>query len=126
MNVDELKEKIVKKFGSVNKFCNCANINYQTLSNLFRQQDSPSRQSKLKELARKVTKTKIKKLDGFEITDKLIEKIRVAIVTNHKTYQAFCDAHSISNTWLSALLNGKHKLVSKRVRNLCLILEIKI
>lgn len=126
MEIEALKAQIVEKFGSVNRFCNLSGTNYQTLSNLFRQQDSPFRQIKLKELASKVKRTKVKKIIGIDITDELIEKIRVAIVSQYKTYQAFCIQHSISDTWLSALLNGKHKLVSKRVKNLCVILKIKI
>ena len=126
MEIEALKAQIVGKFGSVNRFCNLSGTNYQTLSNLFRQQDSPFRQSKLKELAKKVKRTKVKKIIVIDITDELIEKIRVAIVSQYKTYQEFCGQHSISDTWLSALLNGKHKLVSKRVKNLCVILKIKI
>ncbi len=126
MEVKILKARIVKKFGSVNRFCNISGTNYQTLQNLFRQSDSKFKQIKLKELSGQVTRVKVAPLEGVDITNELLEKIRVAIVTKYKTYQEFCVVNHVSNTWLSALLNGKHRLVSNRVKSLCDILSIEI
>lgn len=123
MTVATLKKRITKKFGSVSRFCNVAKLNKQNLDNLFRLTDSAYKQQRLKELAVTVKETENMALPG-ELTDELLEQIRVAIVTKNKSYGAFCDVHKISNTWLSALLNGKHRLVSTRVRSLCKILNI--
>lgn len=126
MKVETIKKRIVKKFGSVNRFCNIAGMNYQNVNNLFRLKDGPLKQSKLKELNEKVSKTKEKPVEGIEVNDDLLKRIRVAILTDHKNYLEFCKAKKISNTWLSALLNGKHRLLSKRVLNLCEILNVTI
>lgn len=123
MTVTTLKKRIVKKFGSVSRFCNVAGLNKQNLDNLFRLTESKHKQARLKELAQKVKETEDKELAG-ELTDELLEQIRVAIVTKNKSYQEFCEKHKISNTWLSALLNGKHRLISGRVRSLCETLNI--
>lgn len=125
MKVETVKNKIVKKFGSVNKFCNLAGLNYANLNNVFRQKESAYKQQKLKELMKSLEDTNVELTDA-EITPKLLEQIRVGIVTRYKTYKAFCDKHNISNTWLSALLNGKHILVSAKVKELCAILKIKV
>lgn len=127
MKVETLKKKIVKKFGSVNRFCNIAGKNYQNINNLFRLTDGPLKQSKLKELDAVVRKTKKDAVvEGLEVSDDLLKRIRVAILTDHKNFLEFCKAKKVSNTWLSALLNGKHRLLSKRVLNLCETLNVPV
>jgi hypothetical protein len=124
MQVETLKNRITRKFGSITKFCKASGVNYIDLYNLFRQQDTRFKRERLKDLHKKVKETPVISLDGIEITPELLEKIRVSIRTKYNTYQQFCTEHGVSNTWLSALLNGKHVLISNRVKNLCRILNI--
>jgi hypothetical protein len=125
MTVETVKTRIITKFGSLNKFCNVTGLNLANLSNLFRRKDSKQKQQELKDLLALANKADVTQTE-YEITPEVIEKIRVAIVTKYKTYQAFCNQHGFSNTWLSALLNGKHKLVSYRVKELLTILKIEL
>lgn len=125
MTVETVKKRIIKKFGSVNKFCNVTGTNFANLSNLFRRKESTQKQSELKKLLLLVDSSDVTQTEN-ELSAEVIEKIRVAIVTKYKTYQTFCTQHGFSNTWLSAVLNGKHKLVSNRVKDLCNILKIDL
>ncbi len=123
MKVETLKNRIIKKFGSVSRFCNVAGLNKQNLDNAFRLKDSNLKQRRLRIIAKTVTETEDKNLPG-ELTDQLLQRIKTSIRTESNSYQEFCQKHKISNTWLSALLNGKHRLISERVDGLCRILKL--
>lgn len=124
MKVEAVKAKIEKKFGSLNRFCNTANLNYQNVNNVFRKNDSPFKQQELRDLSKLCEKTSVRLIDGRDLTPQLIEKIRKAIRVRYNTYDQFCEQHKFSNSWLSALLNGRHKLISAKIKRLCAILEI--
>lgn len=125
MNIESVKAKIIKKFGSVTRFCSIAGINYQNVNNIFRRSESEFKQIDLALLAKLVKETKDKALGDLEITQELIDQIKTEIRKDGQTYLQFCQAHGFTNTWLSSLINGKHKLISLKVKKVCTILKIK-
>lgn len=93
--------------------------------NLTRIKDESLREMRIKQISAILKKARVKPEKG-ELTDKLREKIRVAIVVEYESYSAFCTAHNIPATWLSTLLNGGYKRTGKRVKKLCNLLHIKL
>jgi hypothetical protein len=123
--VETVKKRINDKFGSVNRFCNIVKLNYQDLVNLFRQSESKVKQERLKALIVLVRETDDTTIRDRELSPQLLANIRAAIALNYDSQKEFCRKKKFGETWLSAVLGGKHKLLSKRVKELCSTLKIE-
>jgi hypothetical protein len=124
--VERVKKKINDKFGSVNRFCRITNTNYLEVVNIFRKSEGREKEAQLRELAKVVRETNDEPIKDKELRPVLLDQIREAILKKSGTQSAFCEKYGFGATWLSALLSGKHKLLSTRVKDLCKILKIEL
>lgn len=118
MTHQELKYKIKKKYGSVQRYFRLSGKTMKDFNNAIKSK-------KEKEFWAACSKTKNVIIPEEDLTEDLLKSIRDKIYTDHKNQIEFCRATGFSNTWLSALLSGNFKRKSKKVKSLLIQLKIK-
>lgn len=125
MNYTLFKSRIRKKFGSLQKFMLLTGVTQKDLDKSFDKETLKGNPVRVRRLLSKAAKVK-DVTTSKDVTPALLECIRVAIYTKHKSQSEFCERHKqFTNTWLSALLNGKCPRISKKVGKLLKTLDIK-
>lgn len=126
MNYTAFKTRIRKKFGSLQRYMQLTGVTQKDLDQSFDRVTEKGNPRNVRRLLSKAKKVKKTTMPDKDITPQLLEKIRVAIYTSHKSQSDFCEAHKqYTNTWLSALLNGKFPRKSKKVSKLLKTLKIE-
>lgn len=119
----DLKQRIKKKYGSVNRFARLVKKEYHTIRAAI-ESDDKEKKKWLKDL---ISKTPNKTLDNYEMPKGLPEKIRISIRAKYDTYLNFHAEHEeFLPYWISGLVNGKMQRLTPKVVKLCKILKIKI
>jgi len=116
-----LKEKIIKKYGSVYAFVKASGANQNRVYYLLNNGMTPKEEGVMRALIDSIDKPKKE-----EITEALRTRIIIAIRAQYKFRNVFCQAHDIREKNLSEILNGKVTRITRNVRRICEALNIKL
>jgi len=127
--IQELKDRINDKFGTVTHFCDCAKLDVYEVQKLF----TSSVRAEHRESKRKVRLAEIDRIcsdtdaDGFtvkEITTALRETIRGKINALGGVSDFVKHNHEFSESTIRQIINGRRKKISTVVNMLLVKLEI--
>ena len=127
MTKEGFKSYIQKKFGSVERYKKITETTQKDLDAVFNLPDGSVKQARIKALINKAKKVKKENLvlKCVDITDELRKEIRIAIYTQYQNINEFCEENRYTNSFVSELLNGKYQRISRRVKEVCTILNIE-
>lgn len=114
----ELVEAIEKKYGNLNRFSMIVGKHYSTIYSKLRNE------SQHEELWQLIEDYDNRPLDN-EVGEELRNKIRTEIYRQHWNAKTFAEKFGFTRSWLSLLMNGGHKRISKNVLKVCEILKIE-
>lgn len=123
-SLNELRDNIVKHFGSLSAFSQSTGYSYRLLKKALINLEFS------KEDYEEIESIYIKENDPdnipFRISKDDIESIRMAILSNFKKVTLFCKKHPEYNSvYISNIVNGKLKLKSKKYKGLVKLLKKK-
>ena len=123
---EALRQIVIKKFGSMHRFCNLAEIPYHTIQNAIRPHTKdPEKIRRLEMLAAGMP-------DGLtrqEITHEQRLEIRAAILDKYKNIAAFCRAGDWDQSHVDKILNESSRSIRKvtpAIKRLCKQLNIEL
>jgi len=118
---EDVRNEIKSKFGSISIFCEIIDEKYNKVYNTLRVADP----AKLQELMQIVRYTK-RVRGSYELSDELLAKIKQAIREQYSSQFEFCVLYGFDQTWLSNLISGRRKRISKQVKHVCKLLNVII
>lgn len=125
MNAQEIKLEIRKKFGTIKKFTVLANLDYQGV--IYHLSSDKESFKETKDHLLSVCKNTPYNQASYELNEYDCKRIREAITTIYGTLGDFV---GVMPNWsfpsLSALLNGRTKRVTYKVRSLIVLLVDKL
>jgi len=122
MNAQKLKEAIVQKYGSVNRFCQLVGLQSTDMYGYLNRQ--PSNPVTLEEIRQLYEKTPNRLINRVEVTLEERKLIRASIYNNYHNLSEFARQHPrYSQSWLSILINGKMKRKTPKVKQLLELLS---
>lgn len=123
MSSHEIKKEIIKKYGSIRRFCNITGLGYWSFVSITRG-DSVSEKnlSKIKKL---ISDNPDKKLAN-ELTPKIRGLIKSNIYSNYKNVKAFCIETGIGDSTVSLVINGVTIKITPSVEKICKTLKIDL
>ncbi len=130
INPYDLKAAITQKFGRISRFARLADYDQADLHKWLRGPftDDAQRLKKLKEIHSKASKLKDEVIIGIELTEKQRDELRKGITRNGKiTIKEFCDKKDFFiQSWISKVLNGDIKKITKKVLLLSQTVKVKL
>jgi hypothetical protein len=121
MKNSQLKRQITNKYGTLTRFCHLTGLNYSNVFNALQREDTEI-QGKLLPI---INRTPPQKVEGVEVTDRLINKVRTAIEATGLKPTPWAKANGLSPTTVSCLLTGKKVYLSGGVKDICDRLGVK-
>lgn len=134
MRNENLKRQILDKFKTIRRFTRLANLDYTDVCKALLSNDK----TEIELIRYKFELTSNEYIPGFELTDKLREKIKDKVLSHpsaanengKRTIQNFCDANGFHGVWISRVISKKNtrcmvKIDTPKMKRLFKILKIK-
>lgn len=123
MTQRQLKKKIQKKFGTMSKFATLSGYDRTKLQILINQA-KPSKKE-MEAVSALVDETKVKGAPG-DITSELKQAIKDALMEYGGVVKFIGDHDQFNRISVYQILDGRRTRISKKVKELCKILNVKI
>jgi hypothetical protein len=111
----QLKNDIRKKYGTIQKFCEIAEISYSKMNMLFANRMKKDNEDKMISQIKVLVDDLVKQMDNQIMTEDERKSIRGIIFSKHKNVRTFCLNHDeFSITFVSKIVNGQRRKKDKK------------
>lgn len=111
----ELKNDIRKKYGTIQKFCEIAEVSYSKMNMLFANRMNKEKEDKMIGDTKVLVEDLVKQMDNQIMTEDERKHIRGLIFSKFKNVRTFClDHDEFSITFVSKIINGQRRKKDKK------------